>query len=109
MFGRVDHGPSAMMRRRRVAHATLSEVWMIARKTSYRQARVVGGTSELQLRDVGSIIRLADDLDWSYLGDKPLAWDVRSPRGRPCRLTRRSSASTSGSGGWAGRAIACMR
>lgn len=70
MFGRDDSwSRSAMDRRRRIEHAILGEVWVIAPEDLViAKLEWSGGISELQLRDVGSIIRLVDDLDWSYIG-----------------------------------------
>ena len=69
LFGRDDPwSRSAMMRRRRVDHPLLGETWMIwpedlvIAKLEWSQ-----GTSEMQLRDVGSLIRLVEDLDWPYV------------------------------------------
>ena len=69
IFGRDDSwARSAMQRRRDVDHPTLGNVWMITpedlviAKLEWSQ-----GVSELQVRDVRSIIRLVDDLDWAYL------------------------------------------
>lgn len=70
MFGRGDPwARSAMTRRRRVEHAILGDAWIISPEDLViAKLEWSGGTSELQLRDVRSIIRLVDDLDWSYLG-----------------------------------------
>jgi len=70
LFGRDDPwARSAMDRRRRVDHALLGEVRVIAPEDLViAKLEWSGGTSELQLRDVRSIIRLVEDLDWSYLG-----------------------------------------
>jgi len=69
IFGRMDRWSRiALDRRRLVPHPTLGEVWiaspedLILGKLEWSE-----GTSELQLRDVRSIIRLTDDLDWAYL------------------------------------------
>jgi hypothetical protein len=69
IFGRDDAwARSAMQRRGDVDHPTLGNVWMITpedlviAKLEWSQ-----GVSELQVRDVRSIIRLVDDLDWTYL------------------------------------------
>ena len=69
MFGRGDAwARSAMDRRRRVHHAVIGDVWLIAPEDLViAKLAWSRGTSELQLRDVRSIIRLVDDLDWSYL------------------------------------------
>jgi hypothetical protein len=69
MFGRDDPwSRSAMTRRRRVDHPSLGEVWMISPEDLVlAKLEWSEGTAELQLRDVRSIIRLADDVDWPYL------------------------------------------
>lgn len=69
MFGRNDTwSRSAMARRRRLEHPVLGEAWMISPEDLVlAKLEWSRGTSELQLRDVRSIIRLVDDLDWSYL------------------------------------------
>lgn len=70
IFGRDDPwARSAMERRRRVDHPILGDAWIIAPEDLViAKLEWSGGTSELHLRDVGSIIRLVDDLDWPYLG-----------------------------------------
>jgi hypothetical protein len=69
MFGRRDRwSRSAMERRVSIDHPTLDRIWLISREDLVlAKLEWSEGTSELQLRDVGSIIRLADDLDWAYL------------------------------------------
>jgi hypothetical protein len=69
MFGRVDPwSRSAMERRRWINHATLGDVWVISPEDLViAKLEWSEGTSELQLRDVRSIIRIADGLDWPYL------------------------------------------
>jgi hypothetical protein len=69
LFGRRDAwSASAMARRRRVQHPTLGSAWAIAPEDLLlAKLEWSGGVSELQLRDAGSIARLAPDLDWSYL------------------------------------------
>lgn len=69
MFGRTDAwARSAMERRERLEHPALGTIWvtsvedLVVAKLEWSQ-----GTSELQLRDVRSIIRLVDVLDWPYL------------------------------------------
>ena len=69
MFGRSDRwSASALERRRRFEHPTLGSIWipspedLVLAKLEWSD-----GTSELQLRDVRSIIRLTDDLDWAYV------------------------------------------
>jgi hypothetical protein len=70
ILGRDDQwSRSAMGRRRRVDHPILGPTWLIApedlvlAKLEWSDA----GSSELQLRDVRSIVRLNPDLDWAYL------------------------------------------
>lgn len=69
MFGRTDvWARSAMARRRRLDHPTLGPIWAItAEDLVLAKLEWSEGTSELQLRDVRSIVRLVDDLDWTYL------------------------------------------
>lgn len=69
MLGRTDAwARSAMDRRRRVEHPDLGAIWnispedLIIAKLEWSE-----GTSELQLRDVRSLVRLVSDLDWPYL------------------------------------------
>lgn len=70
IFGRHDPwSRSAMARRRRIDHPILGPTWIVApedlilAKLEWSDA----GSSELQLRDVRSVVRLNDDLDWPYL------------------------------------------
>ena len=59
---------AAMTRRRRVVHPTLGDVWIISPEDLViAKLEWSEGTSEMHLRDVRSIIRLVDDLDWAYL------------------------------------------
>lgn len=69
MFGRTDAwARSAMERRHRLDHPTLGSVWVIAvEDLVLAKLEWSEGTSELQLRDVRSIVRLVEDLDWPYL------------------------------------------
>lgn len=69
MFGRTDAwSRSAMERRRRLEHPDLGLVWNIsAEDLVLAKLEWSEGTSELQLRDVRSVIRLVLDLDWPYL------------------------------------------
>lgn len=69
IIGRSDPwARSAIERRRRLSHPTLGEIWVItAEDLVLAKLEWSEGTSELQLRDVASLIRLGDDLDWSYL------------------------------------------
>lgn len=69
MFGRTDPwSRSAMERRRRLEHPDLGLVWNIsAEDLVLAKLEWSEGTSELQLRDVRSVIRLVVDLDWPYL------------------------------------------
>ena len=69
LFGRDDPwGRSATERRRRVHHAGLGEIWIISPEDLViAKLEWSEGIAELQLRDVRSIIRLTDDLDWPYL------------------------------------------
>lgn len=69
IFGRLDPwSASAMSRRIRIDQPTLGSTWtvspedLILAKLEWSE-----GTSELQLRDVRSMVRLVDDLDWPYL------------------------------------------
>jgi len=58
-----------MVRRRRIEHPILGPTTMsspedlVLAKLEWSD----GGASELQLRDVRSVVRLNDDLDWDYL------------------------------------------
>jgi hypothetical protein len=69
MFGRRDRrSRRALERRVAIDHPTLGRIWLISREDLVlAKLEWSEGTSELQLRDVGSIIRLSDDLDWAYL------------------------------------------
>jgi len=69
MFGRADAwARSAMARRLRLHHPTLGPIWVVtAEDLVLAKLEWSEGTSELQLRDVRSIFRLVDDLDWAYL------------------------------------------
>ncbi len=69
MFGRSDAwARSAMARRQRLEHPTLGPIWVVsAEDLVVAKLEWSKGTSELQLRDVRSIVRLVDELDWEYL------------------------------------------
>lgn len=70
IFGRADPwARSALDRRARFEHPTLGPTWIISREDLIlaKLEWSDGGSSELQVRDVRSIVRLADDLDWPYL------------------------------------------
>lgn len=69
MFGRTDPwSRSAIERRRRLEHPDLGLIWNIsAEDLVLAKLEWSEGTSELQLRDVHSVIRLVVDLDWPYL------------------------------------------
>ena len=69
MFGRADAwARSAMERRTLVDHPGLGPVWLIAAEDLVLvKLEWSEGVSELQLRDVRSVIRLDDNLDWGYL------------------------------------------
>jgi hypothetical protein len=69
MFGRSDPwARSAMERRARLDHPTLGPVWVLtAEDLVLAKLEWSEGTSELQLRDVRSLLRLVDGLDWGYL------------------------------------------
>ena len=55
-------------RRRRFAHPTIGSIWIPAPEDLVlAKLEWSDGTSELQLRDVRSIIRLTEDLDWTYI------------------------------------------
>ncbi len=69
ILGRTDGwARSAMDRRRQVQHPTLGAIWnstpedLIIAKLEWSD-----GASELQMRDVRSLVRLVSDLDWPYL------------------------------------------
>jgi len=69
MFGRGDGwARSAMHRRQRLDHPTLGPIWVIAPDDLIlAKLEWSDGTSELQFRDVRSLVRLSDGLDWAYL------------------------------------------
>ncbi|HEU0236838.1 MAG TPA: hypothetical protein VFR14_10400 [Candidatus Limnocylindrales bacterium] len=70
IFGRSDPwARSALDRRRRFEHPALGPTWIISPEDLIlaKLEWSNGGASELQLRDVRSIVRLADDLDWRYV------------------------------------------
>lgn len=69
MFGRRDAwSREAMERRQRLDHPMLGTIWVITvEDLVLAKLEWSEGTSELQLRDVRSIIRITDDLDWPYL------------------------------------------
>ena len=57
-----------MERRRILHHPTLGRIWVIsAEDLILAKLDWSEGTSELQYRDVRSVVRLNDDLDWPYL------------------------------------------
>ena len=80
LFGRSDiWARSAMARRQRLDHPTLGSIWIITvEDLILAKLEWSEGTSELQLRDVRSIIRLVDDLDWAYLEQYAAALAIRS-------------------------------
>jgi len=69
IFGRSDVWSNAAMdRRQTIDHPTLGFVWVLTPEDLIlAKLEWSDGTSELQLRDVRSIIRLVDGLDWGYL------------------------------------------
>jgi len=69
MLGRTDAwARSAMDRRRRVEHPDLGAIWNISPEDLViAKLEWSDGTSELQLRDVRSLVRLVSALDWPYL------------------------------------------
>lgn len=69
MLGRTDAwARSAMDRRLRVEHPDLGRIWNISPEDLIiAKLEWSDGTSELQLRDVRSLVRLVSDLDWPYL------------------------------------------
>lgn len=69
MFGRTDvWARSAMDRRLRLDHPTLGVAWVLTPEDLVlAKLEWSEGTSELQYRDVRSIVRLVDGLDWAYL------------------------------------------
>jgi len=79
MFGRSDNwARSAMDRRLQLDHPTLGSIWVISvEDLVLAKLEWSDGTSELQLRDVRSIVRLVDDLDWAYLERYAAALGIR--------------------------------
>jgi hypothetical protein len=69
MFGRTDAwSRAALERRATLDHPSLGSIWVISvEDLVLAKLEWSEGTSELQLRDVRSIIRLTDDLDWPYV------------------------------------------
>lgn len=69
IFGRRDpFAGSAMDRRRQLDHPLLGQTWTLSPEDLVlAKLEWSAGISELQLRDVRSIIRLVANLDWSYL------------------------------------------
>jgi hypothetical protein len=69
IFGRRDAwSVEAMVRRQRLEHPTLGLIFVIsAEDLVLAKLAWSGGTSELQLRDVRSLLRLMDGLDWAYI------------------------------------------
>lgn len=69
MFGRTDAwARTATGRRALVDHPTLGQIWLItAEDLVLAKLEWSQGISELQMRDVRSIVRLVTDLDWPYL------------------------------------------
>ena len=69
IFGRTDPwAHQAMERSVRLEHPTLGPIWVITPEDLVlAKLEWSEGTSELQVRDVRSIIRLVADLDWPYL------------------------------------------
>lgn len=69
ILGRSDAwARAAMERRSRLEHPSLGSIWIsTAEDLMLAKLEWSRGTSELQLRDVRSIVRLVDDLDWGYL------------------------------------------
>ena len=69
IFGRTDPwARQAMERSVRLEHPTLGPIWVITPEDLVlAKLEWSEGTSELQVRDVRSIIRLVADLDWPYL------------------------------------------
>ena len=67
-----------MTRRERLDHPTLGPIWVISvEDLILAKLEWSEGTSELQLRDVRSIVRLVDDLDWPYLEQYASALGIR--------------------------------
>ncbi|HEX6399182.1 MAG TPA: hypothetical protein VF108_01765 [Actinomycetota bacterium] len=79
MFGRGDAwARSAMARREQLDHPTLGRIWVISvEDLVLAKLEWSEGTSELQIRDVRSIVRLVGDLDWSYLEQYASALGIR--------------------------------
>jgi hypothetical protein len=79
MFGRSDGwAHSAMARRQRLDHPTLGPIWVISvEDLVLAKLEWSEGTSELQIRDVRSIVRLVGDLDWPYLEQYAAALGIR--------------------------------
>lgn len=69
IFGRDDpFGRSAMERRRRLDHPLIGQTWMLSPEDLIlAKLEWSAGASELQLRDVRSMLRLVDPMDWAYL------------------------------------------
>ena len=70
MLGRRDAWAAAAMARRSVVeHPGLGRAWVISAEDLVlaKLDWSDGGSSELQLRDCRSVIRLASNLDWAYL------------------------------------------
>ncbi|HVL54217.1 MAG TPA: hypothetical protein VM344_08125 [Vitreimonas sp.] len=70
IFGRSDaFARSAMERRRRLDHPALGQTWLVGPEDLVlaKLEWSDGGRSELQLRDVRSVVRLNENLDWPYL------------------------------------------
>lgn len=69
MIGRTDAwARSAMDRRRHVEHPDLGSIWNISPEDLVlAKLEWSEGTSEIQLRDVASLVRLVSALDWPYL------------------------------------------
>ncbi len=78
MFGRRDAwARSAKERRARVDHPILGQIWVIAAEDLVlAKLEWSEGISELQLRDVRSVVRLVKDLDWSYLERYAVAFGI---------------------------------
>ncbi len=79
MFGRSDQwARSAMARRERLDHPSLGPIWIISvEDLVLAKLEWSEGTSELQIRDVRSIVRLVGDLDWPYLEQYASALGIR--------------------------------
>jgi hypothetical protein len=78
MFGRRDRwSRSAMERRASIDHPTLGRICLISPEDLVlAKLEWSEGTSELQLRDVRSIVRLTDDLDWAYIEQYPAGMGI---------------------------------